>query len=78
MSRPAPLACRCGKVPRRTVIRWIRRGATTVDALAAACGAGASCRSCHGLLLALLARHGPSGEAPRPRQLELFEPGGRG
>ncbi|RMG95544.1 MAG: hypothetical protein D6705_13345 [Deltaproteobacteria bacterium] len=58
-------------MPVRTVVRWIRRGAVTCDALAAACGAGAWCRSCHATLRALVQRHAP--KARTTGQLDLFD-----
>ena len=48
------IVCLCHGVSERRVRREIEHGATTVDELAARCGAGACCHGCHPILDDLL------------------------
>jgi bacterioferritin-associated ferredoxin len=48
------IVCLCHGVSERRVRREIEHGATTVDELAARCGAGACCYGCHPILDDLL------------------------
>jgi NAD(P)H-nitrite reductase large subunit len=54
------IVCHCTVVRERTIERAIRRGATTLDALKAECGAGDTCRGCEPFLLELLDEHAPA------------------
>jgi bacterioferritin-associated ferredoxin len=51
------MVCLCHGVSERRVRREIEHGATTVDELAARCGAGACCYGCHPVLDELLSEH---------------------
>jgi bacterioferritin-associated ferredoxin len=51
------MVCLCHGVSERRVRREIEHGATTIDELAASCGAGAQCCGCHPTLDDLLAEH---------------------
>jgi bacterioferritin-associated ferredoxin len=51
------IACLCHGVSERRVRREIEHGATTVDELAARCGAGSCCYGCHPTLDELLSEH---------------------
>jgi bacterioferritin-associated ferredoxin len=51
------MVCLCHGVSERRVRREIEHGATTIDELAASCGAGACCCGCHPTLDALLEEH---------------------
>jgi bacterioferritin-associated ferredoxin len=51
------MVCLCHGVSERRVRREIEHGATTVDELAARCGAGACCYGCHPTLDELLNEH---------------------
>ena len=48
------MVCLCHGVTERRVRREIEQGATTIEELAAGCGAGACCYGCHPTLDALL------------------------
>jgi bacterioferritin-associated ferredoxin len=41
------VVCLCNGVPARRIRRAIDAGATTVDEVTAACGAGSCCHGCH-------------------------------
>lgn len=49
------IACHCNSVCDRTVLNAIAQGATTIDDLSHACGAGARCGGCHDQLDTLVA-----------------------
>jgi bacterioferritin-associated ferredoxin len=51
--------CHCRAVADHTIDTEVERGATTVEELAARCGAGAECGGCWPALEELLERHGP-------------------
>jgi bacterioferritin-associated ferredoxin len=64
------VVCLCHGVSERRVRREIEHGATTIDELAARCGAGACCYGCHPTLEALLEEHVVVVAVPR-RKLRL-------
>ena len=49
--------CLCNSVSERKVRRAIDRGASTIDEVGAACGAGTSCQGCHDTIGDLLVEH---------------------
>ncbi|MDW8223300.1 MAG: FAD-dependent oxidoreductase [Gemmatales bacterium] len=49
--------CNCHRVPKREIVRCIRAGATSIEAIGQACKAGTGCGSCQGLLGHLLAHY---------------------
>jgi bacterioferritin-associated ferredoxin len=51
------MVCLCQAVSERRVRREIEHGATTIEDLAARCGAGAQCYGCHSTLDDLLVEH---------------------
>ena len=60
--------CHCHAVSDRTIRACVRAGATTVDAVGRACGAGTSCGGCRPLVAEVvdgeIARFAPSNERP--------------
>ena len=61
------MVCLCHGVSERRVRREIEHGATTVDELAARCGAGSCCYGCHPVLDELLHEHGTAVMVPSRR-----------
>ncbi len=51
------MVCLCHGVNERRVRKEIERGATTIEAVGQACGAGTCCHSCHPTIAALIAEH---------------------
>ena len=49
------IVCHCNAVRERTIEKAIRRGATTVEAIQAECGAAARCGGCEPVVRAMLA-----------------------
>lgn len=49
--------CNCHRVSKREIVRCIRAGATSIEAIGQACKAGTGCGSCQGLLGHLLAHY---------------------
>lgn len=62
------LVCLCEGVSRQEIERARDQGATTVDELARACGAGSGCGGCHEALRCILAAP-RAGEPPAPARL---------
>jgi bacterioferritin-associated ferredoxin len=63
------IVCVCRGLAERTILATIARGGDTLERLAAACGAGADCGGCEGVLRALLENVRDadySGREPRP------------
>jgi NAD(P)H-nitrite reductase large subunit len=58
------MVCSCHVVTERRIVKAIDRGARSIDAVSAACGAGATCHGCHdaidGLICARAGRSGPT------------------
>ncbi len=51
------LVCLCHGINERRVRREIEHGASSIDDVAARCGAGSCCHGCHPTIDALLAEH---------------------
>jgi ferredoxin-nitrite reductase len=49
--------CNCHRVSKREIVRCIRAGATSIEAIGQACKAGTGCGSCQGMLGHLLAHY---------------------
>jgi bacterioferritin-associated ferredoxin len=64
------MVCQCHGVSERRVRREIEHGATTVDELAARCGAGACCYGCHPVLDELLSEQ-VAGVLVRSRRFQV-------
>ena len=54
------IICHCEAVRERAIVKAVHRGATTVDEVGAACGAGTGCQGCHAAIDELIARHAPA------------------
>jgi bacterioferritin-associated ferredoxin len=68
--RRVMMVCLCHGVSERRIRREMEHGATTIEELAARCGAGSCCHGCHPTLDALLAE--PAVAVANPRsQLRL-------
>jgi bacterioferritin-associated ferredoxin len=65
------MVCLCQGVTERRVRREIEHGATTIDELAARCGAGACCCGCPRTLDTLLTEHVAVAPVPRRRPARL-------
>ena len=61
------MVCLCHGVSERRVRREIEHGATTIEELAATCGAGECCYGCHPTLDTLLAENLDAVTVPRRR-----------
>jgi bacterioferritin-associated ferredoxin len=59
--------CHCRAVTDHTIHTEVERGATTIDELAARCGAGAECGGCWPALEDLLEKHGSRELVSTPR-----------
>ena len=64
------MVCLCHGVSERRVRREIEHGATSVDELAARCGAGSCCYGCHATLDDLLSEQIAAVSVP-PRRLRV-------
>jgi bacterioferritin-associated ferredoxin len=51
------LVCHCEAVRERAIVKAIRRGATSLADVTAACRAGSQCGGCHPVIEQLLAEH---------------------
>jgi bacterioferritin-associated ferredoxin len=60
------VVCLCTGTSERKVRRAIERGATTVDAIGEACGAGTCCGGCHDTLRSLLDESAAAVAGPPP------------
>ena len=65
------MVCLCHGVSERRVRREIEHGATTIDELAASCGAGAQCLGCHPTLDGLLVEHATAVAVSGRRRLSV-------
>jgi bacterioferritin-associated ferredoxin len=62
--------CVCRAVPDTAIRRVIRDGATTVEEVAARCGAGTSCGACRSVVLRMLAdKDAPGACVDCPRRI---------
>ncbi len=44
------IVCHCKGISDKTIRRAVREGASSLERLAAGCGAGAECGGCHGVI----------------------------
>lgn len=70
-----PQVCNCNRVTRGQIVQSIRSGATTMEGLGQACGAGTGCGSCRGQLSELLQRYTPGRvqRAARGNKIEVLK-----
>jgi bacterioferritin-associated ferredoxin len=61
------IVCVCHGVPCKKIVSVIRDGASSVDAVGAACGAGTDCGACQGAIEDLLEEHLSADSEARPR-----------
>lgn len=64
------MVCLCEGVSERKVRKAIEHGASTVEAVTAACRAGGCCGGCHPTIETMIAERSPAGD-PRGRGVRL-------
>lgn len=67
------LVCRCNTVSEREVLRCIREGATSLEAVEQACEAGTGCGSCRAAICSLLEREARKRSDKRQIPIELLQ-----